>query len=60
VERGGGLRRARGGGSTHVHVGDAEAFFILEGQVDFLGATSRTSLGPGSFVLVPPETEHGV
>jgi hypothetical protein len=41
-------------------VGDAEAFFILEGEVEFLGATSRTPLRPGSFVLVPPDTEHGV
>jgi mannose-6-phosphate isomerase-like protein (cupin superfamily) len=48
------------GGGTHVHVGDAEAFFILEGDVDFLGATSRTALRPGAFVLVPPDTEHGV
>jgi mannose-6-phosphate isomerase-like protein (cupin superfamily) len=48
------------GGETHAHVGEAEAFFILEGEVDFLGATSRTPLGPGCFVLVPPDTEHGV
>ncbi|HEV7200585.1 MAG TPA: cupin domain-containing protein [Candidatus Limnocylindria bacterium] len=48
------------GGQTHIHDGEAEAFFILEGTVDFLGATSRTPLGPGSFVLVPPDTEHGV
>ncbi len=48
------------GGQTHVHRGEAEAFFILEGQVDFLGATSRTPIGAGSFVLVPPDTEHGV
>ncbi len=48
------------GGGTHVHAGEAEAFFILEGEVDFLGATSRTAIGAGSFVLVPPDTEHGV
>jgi hypothetical protein len=28
--------------------------------VDFLGASSRTPLTAGSFVLVPPDTEHGV
>ncbi len=48
------------GGQTHVHSGEAEAFFILEGELDFLGATSRTALTAGSFVLVPPDTEHGV
>jgi quercetin dioxygenase-like cupin family protein len=48
------------GGQTHIHDGETEAFFILEGTVDFLGATSRTPLGPGGFVLVPPDTEHGV
>ena len=48
------------GGQTHIHAGAAEAFFILEGEVDFLGATSRTPLVAGSFVLVPPDTEHGV
>jgi mannose-6-phosphate isomerase-like protein (cupin superfamily) len=48
------------GGTTHIHVGEAEAFFILEGEVEFLGAASRTPLGPGAFVLVPPDTEHGI
>ncbi len=48
------------GGHTHIHVGESEAFFILEGEVEFLGATSRTPIGPGTFVLVPPDTEHGV
>jgi mannose-6-phosphate isomerase-like protein (cupin superfamily) len=48
------------GGTTHIHRGDAEAFFILEGEVDFLGASSRTPLRAGAFVLVPPDTEHGV
>jgi quercetin dioxygenase-like cupin family protein len=48
------------GGTTHVHVGDAEAFFVLDGEVEFLGATSRTPLTAGAFVLVPPDTEHGI
>jgi mannose-6-phosphate isomerase-like protein (cupin superfamily) len=48
------------GGETHIHVGEAEAFFILEGEVEFLGATSRTPIQVGSFVLVPPDTEHGL
>jgi quercetin dioxygenase-like cupin family protein len=48
------------GGQTHIHAAEAEAFFILEGEVEFLGAESRTPLTVGSFVLVPPDTEHGI
>ena len=48
------------GGRTHVHRGEAEAFFILEGELELLGATSTTPVGPGTFVLVPPDTEHGL
>ena len=48
------------GGRTHRHVGEAEGFWILEGRVEFLGATSTTVMEPGAFALVPPDTEHGV
>lgn len=48
------------GGRTHRHVGSAEGFFMLEGEVELLGATSTTPLRPGAFVLVPPDTEHGI
>lgn len=48
------------GGRTHVHRGAAEAFYLLEGEVEFLGASSTTSMTVGSFALVPPDTEHGV
>ena len=48
------------GGQTHIHAEEAEAFYILEGEVEFLGAESRTPLTVGSFVLVPPDTEHGI
>ena len=48
------------GGGTHIHRGESEAFFILEGRVELLGAESTTPLEPGSFVLVPPDTEHGL
>ncbi|HYH92644.1 MAG TPA: cupin domain-containing protein [Candidatus Saccharimonadales bacterium] len=48
------------GGRTHRHRGETEAFFILEGQVELLGAETVTPLGPGSFVRVPPDTEHGI
>ena len=48
------------GGGTHVHRGEPEGFFLLEGEVELLGATSRTPIRVGAFVLVPPDTEHGL
>ncbi len=48
------------GGRTHLHRGEAEGFYILEGEVDFLGARSVTPMRTGSFALVPPDTEHGI
>ena len=47
-------------GRTHIHRGESEAFFIVEGRMDLCGATSVTPLVPGAFVLVPPDTEHGL
>jgi quercetin dioxygenase-like cupin family protein len=48
------------GGRTHVHRGEPEGFFILQGEVELLGVSSRTPIGPGTFVLVPPDTAHGI
>lgn len=48
------------GGRTHLHRGAAEGFYLLEGEVEFLGARSATPMTPGSFALVPPDTEHGI
>ena len=48
------------GGRTHRHAGEAEGFYLLEGAVELLGASSTTPLVPGSFALVPPDTEHGI
>jgi len=48
------------GGRTHLHSGQAEGFFLLEGEVELLGAESVTSIVAGTFVLVPPDTEHGL
>ena len=48
------------GGRTHIHRGESEAFYVLEGSIEFLGASSTTSLNAGGFALVPPDTEHGV
>ncbi len=35
-------------------------FYLLEGEVEFLGARSATPMTVGSFALVPPDTEHGI
>ena len=48
------------GGRTHLHRGEAEAFYLLEGEVELLGASSTTPMSIGSFALVPPDTEHGL
>ena len=48
------------GGRTHRHRGEAEGFYLLEGQVELLGASSTTPLTTGAFVLVAPDTEHGL
>jgi quercetin dioxygenase-like cupin family protein len=48
------------GGRTHRHEGEAEAFYILDGPVDLLGADSTTRLETGAFVLIPPGVEHGL
>ena len=47
-------------GRTHVHRGESEAFFIVEGEIDLCGASSVTPLVPGAFVLIPPDIEHGL
>ncbi|HET9476617.1 MAG TPA: cupin domain-containing protein [Dehalococcoidia bacterium] len=53
------VRSGRGSsGWTHLHRGQPEGFFILEGDLELCGAETVTRVGPGSFVLVPPDTEH--
>ena len=43
---------------THVHRGEPEGLFILEGELELCGAESVTKIGPGGFVLIPPDVEH--
>jgi quercetin dioxygenase-like cupin family protein len=42
----------------HTHPGTLEAFFVLEGQVEFLLGTDVVRRGPRSFVLVPRGLAH--
>lgn len=53
-------QRSGGGAWTHLHRGEPEGLFILEGELELCGAESVTRIGPGSFVVVPPDTEHSL
>jgi mannose-6-phosphate isomerase-like protein (cupin superfamily) len=44
---------------VHVHEEEDDAFYILEGELTFLFPGQEVRAGPGTFVLVPPDVEHG-
>jgi mannose-6-phosphate isomerase-like protein (cupin superfamily) len=44
---------------AHVHQGEDDAFYILDGELTFLFPDGDVHAGPGTFVLVPPGIEHG-
>jgi mannose-6-phosphate isomerase-like protein (cupin superfamily) len=44
---------------AHVHDAEDDAFFILEGELTFTFAGRDVLAPPGTFVLVPPQVEHG-
>ncbi len=46
------------GPPLHVHHGNEEAFYILDGEVDFTLEGETVRLGRGSFVLVPRGVAH--
>jgi quercetin dioxygenase-like cupin family protein len=43
----------------HVHDDHVDAFFVLEGEVEFTLADRAVRAGPGMLVAVPPGTVHG-
>ena len=43
---------------AHRHVGNDEAYFVLDGLVEFRVAGTVFASGPGSFVLVPAGEAH--
>jgi len=43
----------------HIHAGD-HVWVVLEGNGEYLGASSRRSLAPGSVLAVPAGEAHGV
>jgi mannose-6-phosphate isomerase-like protein (cupin superfamily) len=48
----------RDGPGAHVHTGEDDSFYILEGELTFTVEGERIVAGPGTFVLVPPGVEH--
>ena len=44
---------------AHVHDGEDDAFYILEGEMRFLFGGEAVAAPPGTFVLVPPGVRHG-
>src|ERR671935_1477993 len=43
---------------AHVHEAEDDAFYILEGEMIFTVESKDVAAPPGTFVLVPPGTEH--
>jgi mannose-6-phosphate isomerase-like protein (cupin superfamily) len=44
---------------AHVHDGEDDAFYILEGELTFVLGDDEVAAPPGTFVLVPPGVRHG-
>ena len=44
---------------AHVHDGEDDAFYILEGELTFVLGDDDVAAPPGTFVLVPPGARHG-
>jgi quercetin dioxygenase-like cupin family protein len=47
------------GVDPHTHPDHADAFYVLEGEVEFRVGDEPRLAGPGTFVVAPPETVHG-
>jgi mannose-6-phosphate isomerase-like protein (cupin superfamily) len=44
---------------SHVHDGEDDAFYIVEGEMTFTFGASEVAAPPGTFVLAPSGVEHG-
>ncbi len=47
------------GVDPHIHADHTDSFYVLEGEVEFLLGGEWRPAGPGTFVSVPPNVEHG-
>lgn len=43
----------------HVHRGEDEAFYVLEGELEFISGERRLTGGPGTYVFLPRNIPHG-
>jgi quercetin dioxygenase-like cupin family protein len=43
----------------HTHSDHADSFYVLEGELEFFLDGSWHRVGPGTFLSVPPNIEHG-
>lgn len=43
----------------HTHADHTDSFYVLEGEVEFFLDGAWHQSGPGTFVSVPPNVEHG-
>ena len=48
----------RGGPPLHLHRREGEAFFVYEGEIDFVAGGAPVRLGPGGFVHIPEGIPH--
>jgi mannose-6-phosphate isomerase-like protein (cupin superfamily) len=47
------------GVAIHTHAGEDDAFYVLEGELTFVGADGPVTAPAGTFVLAPEGVEHG-
>ena len=47
------------GVDPHTHASHTDSFYVLEGEVEFLQEGEWHRAGPGTFLSVPPNVEHG-
>ena len=47
------------GVDPHTHPDHTDSFYVLEGEVEFLQGGDWHRVGPGTFLSVPPNVEHG-
>lgn len=47
------------GVDPHTHATHTDSFYVLEGELEFVVAGEPHRAGPGTFVSIPPNVEHG-
>jgi quercetin dioxygenase-like cupin family protein len=43
----------------HTHDEEVDAFYVLDGQVEFTAGEETVRVGPGAMVVAPPGARHG-